>query len=137
MTTENKQRVIEFLNSELPTLNIDFNYHLKDADFDTADEVQDILQDAGAFDIEIIYYGTAMDYLRENDPSLKYSLELAQDMGFEPKNLNSEVLASLLASDNARSEFSGIMQELESLIDEINEEEATEAEEEESKEENE
>lgn len=48
------------------------------------------------FDYEIIYYDRAMDYLKENDNSLQTSLELAQDLGYQPKNLNSETLASLL-----------------------------------------
>jgi len=48
------------------------------------------------FDYEITYYSTAIEFLKENDASLKISLELAQDFGYELKNLNSETLASLL-----------------------------------------
>ena len=39
-----------------------------------------------------------MEYLKENDPSLSESLEIAAELGYDFKNLNSEILASLLAS---------------------------------------
>jgi len=45
---------------------------------------------------QVIYYGSAMEFLSENDSSLKDSLEIAQDCGLSPKQLNSEILATLL-----------------------------------------
>lgn len=128
MKTENKQRVIDFLN-EQGINQIDFNYHLKDQEFTTADEIRDILEDAGAFDVEIIYYGRAIEYLQQNDPSLRESLGIASDYGFELKNLSSEVLASLLASQNTREEFNEVMSELEDICNEIEEEESNQEEE--------
>ena len=44
---------------------------------------------------EIIYYNTAMEYLSEHDWSLTESAEIASDLGFELKNINSEMLATL------------------------------------------
>lgn len=122
MTEQNIEKVINFLNEQ--KMDIDFRYHLQNADFESADDVRNILEDANAFDIEMIYYSRAIEYLSENDNSLRESLAIAQDMGFEPKNLNSEILASLLASQNAREEFGEIKGELQDLIDEILEEEA-------------
>lgn len=61
---------------------------------DFQDNVMDWIQSQ-----EVIYYYKAMDMLREHDPSLTKSLNLAQDFGYEPKNLNSEVLATLLYQD--------------------------------------
>ena len=52
--------------------------------------------------VERIFYSNAMDYLRENDPTLKESLELADDFGFDIKDLDSERLASIHAT-NAES----------------------------------
>ena len=54
---------------------------------------------------EIIYFASAMDYLRENDPSLRESMEIADEFWYETKNLNSELLASLLASRNNEKDY--------------------------------
>ena len=69
------------------------------------DDMLNLLDENGAFNIEIIYYSNAIEYLAKNDPSLIESLELAGELGYEAKNLNSETLASLLASQEARIEF--------------------------------
>ncbi len=47
------------------------------------------------YEHEVIYYKTAIEYLSENDPSLTESLELANDCGYTPAKLNSEILATL------------------------------------------
>lgn len=115
---ENLISEIEKLFSDKQNLSdIDIRYHLKDEDFENVEELEEILQDANAFDKEIIYYSNAIEYLRENDPSLRNSLELAHDMGYTADKLNSEILASILATDNARDEFREIENELEALIE--------------------
>lgn len=53
----------------------------------------------------IFYYGSAMEYLSENDPSLSVSLNLAHDMGFTLEKLNSETLATLLYQDDLRGQL--------------------------------
>jgi intracellular sulfur oxidation DsrE/DsrF family protein len=126
MNTENKAKVITFLDSQYFSSTIDFNYHLKDNDFTTVDEIEEILNDAGAFDVEVIYYSTAIEFLKEHDSSLRTSLEIASDYGYEAKNLNSELLASLLASQIVRDEFAEIRSELEELLKEIEENELNE-----------
>ena len=55
--------------------------------------------------IEVIWYYNAIQYLASNDASLNYSIELATDSGFELKDINSELLASLVQSAEAREEF--------------------------------
>ena len=45
----------------------------------------------------------------------QHNMEIAQEYGYEPKNINSELLASLLASQIAREEFA----ELDKLIEEF------------------
>lgn len=82
------------------------------------DKLEGKLSDEGAFDIEIIYYAKAMDYLRENDTSLQESMEIADEYGYEPKHLNSELLATLLASRNAREEFAELEVEIEEFFEE-------------------
>jgi len=69
------------------------------------DEIQEELQDNGFFTEDIIYYSRAIEYLKENDPSLSESLELAAECGFETQNLNSELLASLHASRKKEDDF--------------------------------
>ena len=75
------------------------------------------LQNNGYFNEEVIYYSTAIRYLKENDPSLTESLEIATEYGYEAENLNSEVLASLHASQKKENTFfEDIAPELENLF---------------------
>ena len=46
-----------------------------------------------------------MEYLKEHDNSLNESLEIASEYGYNTENLNSELLASLLASRNKQQDF--------------------------------
>jgi hypothetical protein len=124
MTQENQQKVIDFLTGK--NLDIDFANHLGHNEFETFDEIRDILDNNNAFQVEIIYYSNAIDYLQKNDPSLRESLELASGMGYELKNLSSETLASLLASENTRIEFEELESEVSGLIDELLEQEESE-----------
>jgi hypothetical protein len=69
------------------------------------DEIQEELQDNGFFNVEIIYYYKAMDYLRENDISLSESVEIAAEYGYQLDTINSEILASLHASRERENKF--------------------------------
>lgn len=96
-------------------------YYTLDMDSITSvDELRDDLYDDGCLDVEVIYYSNAIKYLSENDPSLHESLEIAREYGFELSNLNSEILASLLASQELRETFENLTDELESLFDQLN-----------------
>ena len=72
---------------------------------DCYETLSELLDEGGYFDIDIIYHDAAMEYLSENDPSLQDSLEIASEMGCMLDNLNSELLASLLASRLERDRF--------------------------------
>lgn len=54
----------------------------------------------------IFYCSRAIKYLSEHDPSLYNSLEIAQECGYELKDLNSEVLATILYQSELRKELS-------------------------------
>lgn len=84
-------------------------------------EIESAISDSSGFDTEIIYYSRAIEYLKEHDNSLHRSLEIASDMGYQPKDLNSEVLASLLASEINREEFYDLKDEIESFLEELEE----------------
>jgi len=59
--------------------------------FDSEQEAQKY-----CYEQEIIYYNNAVKYLSENDPSLRESLSLAYEQGYNIENLHSELLATLL-----------------------------------------
>ena len=86
------------------------------------DDIYSQIDQNGGFDIEIIYYSNAIKYLMENDASLQESMEIASEYGFTPENLNSEVLASLLASRNTRDEFSELAGEIDLFFSELDDE---------------
>ena len=77
------------------------------------------IEESGGFDIEIIYFSAAMEYLTNNDTSLSESMALAADLGFTPENINSELLASLLASQNARQGFEELETEITEFLDNL------------------
>lgn len=78
--------------------------------------IYDMIEENRGFDIEILYYHYAITYLKNNDNSLKLSLEIAKDLGYTIENINSELLASLLASENARTEFYDLQTEIEDFF---------------------
>ena len=82
------------------------------------DDLYEFLSDTDFFQVEIIYYSKAIKFLSENDASLSESINLAEEMGFTLKNLNSETLASLLASEQRREEFSGLQNEIDDILTE-------------------
>ena len=101
--TETKLNLLE--NIYIENLNIvDFIEH----DFEyirNADDLYEELESNEAFNIDIIYYSRAMTYLSENDFSLSESIEIAVQHGYSLENINSELLASLHASQKAREDF--------------------------------
>ena len=115
------EKIKEFLKGleEDNSLDIDLNYHIDTEEIEDFSDIQTVLEESGAFNIDVIYYSVAIDYLKENDPSLKESLALASEMGFEIKNLNSETLASLLKSQNVREEFDALENEIDNFLEEV------------------
>ena len=86
-------------------------------DLTDVNDLFDDLQNNGYFNEEVIYYSTAIRYLKDNDPSLTESLEIATEYGYEAKNLNSELLATLHASHKKEETFfEDIAPELENLF---------------------
>ena len=97
-------------------LDIDISYFLNnDYEINNFDELQEFLQNEYALDVEIIYYHKAIKYLSDNDPSLCDSIALAYELGCNMEKLNSEFLASILATEHLRFQF----YELENEINEI------------------
>jgi hypothetical protein len=124
MNTELKNKIEDFLSglsTEVDVLNyVDIDNIDMSNPFDS---ICEMIEDNNGFDNEIIYYSNAMDYLMKNDPSLQESLGLAYDMGYTADNLNSEILATLLASQNVRDEFYQLEDEINDFFEELEEEE--------------
>ena len=76
------------------------------------DYLDELNEDEAITGTEIIYYETAMDYLKENDPSLNESIDLAVAMNFELSSINSELLASLLKSENNLEDYNSFIEEV-------------------------
>ena len=109
----NTEKTIQFLSkfeTELELVNI-FEYFNKENDNFLFDGFREYIIDS-ILDFEIIYYSKAMAYLTENDNSLTRSLNIAEVVGLEVANLNSETLATLLYQDNLYNEWSEIENEI-------------------------
>ena len=96
----------DFINTNIQADLIDYS----------PQEIFDELNDSGFFNVEIIYYYKAMEYLKVNDCSLSESIELANEMGYTLENINSETLASLHASRQREEIF---YNEIEPQLDKI------------------
>jgi hypothetical protein len=64
-----------------------------------------------------VYYDAAIRYLSNNDPSLRNSVELAADLGYNLKDLDSCTLANILCQEEQREDLAEVnFEELFALI---------------------
>jgi hypothetical protein len=122
MKKEKLERICEILDTELSLYDYAKNY-LIESDVESFDDICQILFDEGALEVEIIYYREAMDYLMEHDLTLTDSLEIAEEMGYKPRDLNCCTLATLLATRNNECGLYRLRDEIEEIIEEEDEEE--------------
>tara|TARA_R110002050_G_scaffold238573_1_gene374646 strand:- start:392 stop:730 length:339 start_codon:yes stop_codon:yes gene_type:complete len=89
------KNIIEFLNGFDTDLDLSYQYE-NGLSFDEYEQrIVDSINEE-----EIIYYHKAIDYLKENDNNLFESLSIANELGYNVINLNSELLATLLYQQN-------------------------------------
>jgi hypothetical protein len=112
METRNERLTELFNGYKLLNDYIDFDEVLRYNECNALDELNEAIQDR-INEADIVYYASAMEFLTENDISLRESLQIAQDFGFEPKNLSSEALASLLLQNMLSEELSEFINEVE------------------------
>tara|TARA_R100001443_G_scaffold48503_1_gene60888 strand:- start:202 stop:567 length:366 start_codon:yes stop_codon:yes gene_type:complete len=110
---ENIFKYIETETDQCVTDHLDMEDILK---LKSYDELYEELEEVGFFNVEIIYYTTAMDYLKGHDTSLTESLEYAHNLGYSAKDLNSELLASILATEILIQSFSTYYGEIEEIL---------------------
>jgi hypothetical protein len=107
MKTTLKTQIEEFLKSlNIDNLEIMDYVDIEEIDMNNAfDSIYGQIDNAGGFNVEIIYYSNAIQYLSENDKSLMDSIGIALENGFTLENINSELLASLLATQKVSEDF--------------------------------
>ena len=121
MKNQNFKIRIDILKT-LEKINIDLHTDELE-DLESFEDLEQYLEENDHLTEEIIYYSKAIRYLQEHDASLSESLELAHDLGYTTENLNSELLASLLASHYKRQDFYDIQDELIELFESLDLEE--------------
>ena len=99
------EKIEKFLREEIKLRHIDLLDYVNGENVNSFDDIFQQVEEQGGFNVEIIYYYKAMEYLMENDTSLQNSMQLAADFGYTPENINSELLASLLASQYTMEEL--------------------------------
>lgn len=123
LTDLQSQGITKFLGELKTEIDVNDYVNIEEIDFsDAYNSIYEMIDNNDGFNIEIIYYSNAIKYLMENDPSLKESLEIASEYGYTTENLNSELLATLLASKNAREEFNDLENEINEFFTELAEE---------------
>jgi len=104
----------EFLGTLTTELDLQYNYQ----DDMTFGEFEEAIDTYIRESSDVIYYSKAMEFLQEHDPSLRESLGLASDLGYDPSDLNSEILATLLNQQKLFEEWSELSSEIEEYFDE-------------------
>ena len=99
------EKIEKFLREEIKLRHIDLLDYINGENVNSFDDIFQQVEEQGGFNVEIIYYSRAMEYLMENDTSLQNSMQLAADFGYTPEDINSELLASLLASQYTMEEL--------------------------------
>jgi len=113
-----KKKQIEQLKEIIKEEEKQYNFHdfvlnyIDDEDLNDIEDLTDLEiyleglnSDNELTDSEIIYYSNAIEYLQNNDPSFQESLRIASELGYNIKDLNSELLASLLSSETNKEDY--------------------------------
>lgn len=91
------------------------------------DDLSDCVVMNGLLNVEFIGYHKAMKYLMREDFSLSESMEMASDLGYEAKDINSELLAGIHATEQKGKHFYHVvLEEIIDLMDEVYEEDIQE-----------
>lgn len=117
--TEKEESVIDKIQDliddtdDLSSISFDMN----ESDINSADDVFEYIEDR-INEIEVIYYSNAMKILSEHDPSLQESMEYADNYGYRCKDINSELLATILCQEWAKQDLDDIRDDIEEVVDE-------------------
>ena len=106
--TNKLQQITEDNNFDIDLANLNCNE-------DNFDEFNDKVYEAIS-DEYVGYYSEAMKYLAREDCSLSQSLEIASEYGYDTKDLNSELLATLLYQKRLQQQWYEIGDQVEELF---------------------
>lgn len=95
----------------------DVSFDMDEDEITSVDNVIEYIEER-INEIEVIYYANAIKILSENDPSLQISMGYADDFGYRCKNINSELLATILCQEKAREELYDMRDDIEDIVDE-------------------
>lgn len=117
--TEKEKSVIDKIQDILDDTEwlVDVPFDMDESEIGSAEDVFDYIE-YRINDIEVIYSANAMKILSENDQSLQISMGYANDLGFSCKDINSELLATILCQESARDELSDVRDDIEEVVDE-------------------
>jgi hypothetical protein len=111
-----KQRIREIYDENPKYHDLDIDKIIEEIDSHDSiyelDDLNEIIWDTTILQEEFVYYYDAMKYLTENDPSLTESFEIASEYSFDTKNMNSCILAGLLASRQNEEDWHNLAREL-------------------------
>ena len=93
------------------------SFDMDESEIGSADDVFEYIEEK-INEIEVIYYDNAMKILSKYDPSLRESLEYASDLGYDCKDLNSELLATIACQEWARQDLDNIRDDIEEVVEE-------------------
>ena len=93
------------------------SFNMDESEIGSADDVFEYIEEK-INEIEVIYYDNAMKILSKYDPSLQESLEYASDLGYDCKDLNSELLATIACQEWARQDLDDIKDDIEEVVEE-------------------
>lgn len=84
--------------------------------FDSAEElIESMREEIGQEDV--IYYDYAIEYLTNNDSSLKKSLILAHELDYTVEKIDSALLATLLKQHNINKELDDLISDIEACFE--------------------
>lgn len=117
MTKKTGQQIREFSESiNMPTM---WEY-VNTQEFNQCENTEDLreeLEEGGYFNQDIVYYSNAIKYLADNDPSFTRAFTLATELGYDMRNLNSEILATLVHSDDLYEQWNINEEKIQEFID--------------------
>lgn len=117
------EKIEKFFREEIDLRHIDVMDYIDANNVTSFQDVYNQINEQGGFNVEIIYYSRAMQYLMDNDTSLYNSMQLAEEYGYSLDDINSEVLASLLASQHTMEELYSYEHEINEFLEMINNQE--------------
>lgn len=126
MTYEQLEKIAELpikvymgkeINEKPDYAEIDFFALQNYEDINDFNTLIDELKDQELINYEIVYYSVSIAYLAYHDPSLIGSLRLAEGFGYELKNINSEVLASIHLEEAMEDELYKHEREIDEILE--------------------